>query len=183
MKSALSEADKAAAVKAVKEAKNQVQLTAALTKFPRVNNDWIVSYATDLVVSNLDKTFDQIQEVIYSVNASSITAADNALTSAGQAKVTSLIEAYAKPDGEKETAKADKIAASKVKESAFTVAEATTPNNLYNALVGYANLVADEKVTATLKVSELNTGLKAFYFAKLNKDALATAIKDGQCCN
>lgn len=178
-------AAKAAAVKAVVEATTQQQLLNALTaNFKGVNAEWALEYATTgglLALTKVtDTSFDQIQTVVYTQNAHKITAANSAAeNSVAQAKVSTLIEAWMKADGKDQTAKADALKASKVKEAAFKVAEATTPNETLAALTSYANLVEDKDDATKLKAADLNADLKAFYFAKLNKTTLVNAIKAG----
>src|SRR5690606_15905654 len=118
--------DREKAVKAVKDAENQIQLLNALTaNFERVNKDWIVGYSENLLVEGLDKDYDAIQTDIDAVNSNKIdTANTNAKTVAAQEKVTALIEKWMKPDAEKETAKAKAIEASKLKEAEYKVYEA-----------------------------------------------------------
>lgn len=178
-------AAKAAAVKAVVEATTQQQLLNALTaNFKGVNAEWAVDYASTgglLALTKVtDTSFEQIQSVVYTQNANKITAANTAASdSVAQISVSGLIEAWMKADGKDETAKAAAYKASKVKEAAFKVAEAMTPNEITTALTSYANLVEDKNDATQLKVGDLNANLKAFYFAKLNKTALVNAIKAG----
>ncbi len=184
--------DEATVVKAVVDATTQIQLKAALeANFKRVNADWIAEYATeditvvtgtnmlDLVgptnyfgVIGTGVNMNDIQAAIDNANASAIATANNAAdTSAKQAAVTALIQNWVKADDPETplvTDKADAIKKSQIKEAAFRVAEATTENSLYNALVAYANITPD----ATLKASELNANLKAYY-----KNALDTKTK------
>ncbi|MCM3761019.1 hypothetical protein M3212_09505 [Alkalihalobacillus oceani] len=195
------DAAEAAVVKAVADATNQIQLLAALeANFDRVNKDWIAQYAAqdvdvdtvaDIPMLNLDSAnyfgetngtdVARIQAAIDTVNNDAIfdpvtgldTVAD---TSAKQAEVTSLIQKWIEDDVAPATAKADAIEASKIKEAAFRVAEATTENSVYNALVAYANITPD----ATLKTSELNTNLKAFYKGALDTVTKATLVADIQ---
>lgn len=194
--------DEATVVKAVVDATTQIQLKAALeANFERVNADWIAEYATediavvtgtnmlDLVgpanyfgVNVTGVNMNDIQAAIDNANASAIaTANGNADTSAKQAAVTALIQNWVKADDPETplvTDKADAIKQSQIKEAAFRVAEATTENSLYNALVAYANITPD----ATLKASELNANLKAYYKNALDtktKAALVLEIKDG----
>lgn len=194
-------ASEAAIVKAVADATNQIQLLPVLqANFDRVNPNWIAGYATQhvdpagvnetMLALNADNyvgkddavTKAQIQAAIDAVNNTNIgTANTNADTSTKQAAVTSLIETYVQADNPATpnvTPKADAIAASKAKEAAFRVAEATTENSLYNALVLYANATPD----ATLKASELNANLKAYYksaFDTHTKASLVSEIKAG----
>lgn len=186
----------AAVVKAVVDATNQIQLLAVLeANFDHVNKDWITVYAGASVTGssntllNLDgKTTptdydvkaDDIQAAIYEVNGDLTKgeikkANDAAAKSADQAKVTALIENWMKADDPKTpnvTTKADAIKTSKAKEAAFKVAEATTENSLYNALVAYANATPD----ATLKASELNANLKAEYKKALDASGVQAAL-------
>lgn len=172
-KEAGKEVDQAAAVKAVEEAGNQVQLLNALSaNFERVNKDWIVGYSVNLLVDDElaagYDTFDKIQDEIDRVNEDKIdeTKVESA---ADQAKVTALIEMWMKPDTTtpKVTAKAEAIEASKLAEAAYKVVEANTANRLYNALVSFADLADDEDVIDPKGIKEEN---KAFYFANLTDD-------------
>lgn len=180
----------AAVVKVVADAKTQPQLLTALeANFERVNADWIVDYAAETVTTTgtptllaLDSTnyvgetnattVNAIQVAIDAVNTAAIGTADtNAGTAADQAKVTALIEKWVVADDAKTptvTPKADDIKASKIKEAAFKVAEAKTPNALYNALVAYANITPD----ATLKATELNANLKQGYLTELDASGI-----------
>lgn len=192
------EADEAAVVKAVADATNQVQLLAALeANFDRVNADWIAQYATEnvtlanantkgLLALDEDNYFDvaltgttekAIQNAIDSANNKAIytgpTALDNKSASAAdQVKVTTAIQNWIKPDAENQTNKADKLAASKAKEAAFRVAEATTENSLYNALVAYANATPD----SVLKASDLDASLKSYYKKALDASGVQAAL-------
>lgn len=184
----------AAIVKTVVEAKSQLALYTALqANFARVNSAWAVSYASGVsngaagfIINTAPAnntvvtatyggatavTFANIQTAIDSVNAVRITAADLlANTSVKQAAVTALIQNWVEADDVLTplvTPKADAIEASEIVRLGFVVAEATTENSLYNALVGYANATPD----ATLKASELNVNLKAFYLAQMNATA------------
>lgn len=189
---AVDAAEEAAVVKTVADATNQIQLLAALeANFERVNADWIANYAAENVTVTGGGTpamlaltatnyFGEaagadiagIQAAIDAANATKITAADTAAsTSAEQAAVTTLIQTWVEADDPATplvTPKATAIEASNIKKAEFVVAEATTENSLYNALVAYANVTTD----ATLKTSELNTNLKSFY-----KDAFDTKTK------
>lgn len=196
-KAAAETADEAAVVKAVVDATNQIQLLAALeANFERVNADWIAEYAVEAVgtqggmlalvgptnyfgeAAGVD--MDDIQAAIDQANDDVIFTAGTGLdavaaSSADQAKVTALIQAWIVPDDPATpllTPKADAIQASKEKEAAFRVAEATTENSLYNALVAYANITPD----ATLKASELNVNLKAEYKTALENLTKATLV-------
>lgn len=200
------DADEAVVVKAVADATTQVQLLTALqANFERVNPEWIVGYAQEDITAvtgtnmlDLDQdnyfgtvgtgiTAADIQLAIDTENAAQIATANGALpagadTAAEQAKVTALIQTWVEADDPATplvTPKADAIEASKIKEAAFKVAEATTENSLYNALVAYADVAADSQ----LKVSELNANLKATYLAELNtatnRADLVTAIIGG----
>lgn len=175
-------ATEAATVKTVVDSTNQIQLLAALqSKFARVNADWIANYsaktiggtallALDGVVNpaHYNTTVVQIQAAIDAENATQIGLLDAAAdTSTKQAAVTTAIQTWVIADDATTplvTPKADAIKDSNIKKAAFVVAEATTENSLYNALVAYANITPD----ATLKASELNANLKTFYLAELN---------------
>lgn len=183
---AAAEAD---VVKAVVDATNQIQLLKALQDngFERVNADWIADYAgediTAVTGTNMldlagpenyfgtaatGVTKQDIQDAIDAANATAITTADTAAdTAAKQAAVTALIQKWVEADDAdtpNNTPKADAIEDSEINRLGFVVAEATTENSLYNALVAYANATPD----ATLKASELNANLKSFYLAEMN---------------
>jgi hypothetical protein len=199
---AVEASEEAAVVKAVADATNQIQLLAALeANFERVNADWIADYAAENVTVTGGGTpamlaltatnyFGEaagadvagIQAAIDAANATKITAADTAAsTSAEQAAVTTLIQNWVVADDPATplvTPKADAIEASNIKKAAFVVAEATTENSLYNALVAYANITPDADLTA----SELNVNLKSFYKTELDnltKATLVTTIQAG----
>lgn len=193
-------AAEAAVVKTVVDATNQIQLLAALeANFERVNADWIADYAAENVtvagpgtVGMLALTATNyfgeaagaditgIQAAIDAANTTKIAAADAAAsTSAEQAAVTTLIQNWVEADDPATpllTPKADAIEASNIKKAEFVVAEATTENSLYNALVAYANITPD----ATLKASELNANLKSFYKAAFDTKTKAALISDIQ---
>lgn len=197
---AVEAAEEAAVVKAVADATNQIQLLAALeANFERVNADWIADYAAENVTVTGGGTpamlaltatnyfgkaagadITGIQAAINAANTTKITAADAAAsTSAEQAAVTTLIQNWVVADNPATpllTPKADAIEASNIKKAEFVVAEATTENSLYNALVAYANITPD----ATLKASELNANLKSFYKAAFDTKTKATLISDIQ---
>lgn len=188
-------ASEAAIVKTVVDASSQVQLLAALqANFERVNADWIVGYAGETVggvtgmlaldgvatPAHYNVTKAQIQTAIDTENAAQIAALDAAAdTSAKQASVTTLIQTWVENDDPTTplvTPKADAIEASNIKRLAFVVAESTTENSLYNALVAYANATPD----ATLKASELNANIKAFYLSALTTKTKATLVGEIQ---
>lgn len=197
---AVEAGEEAAVVKAVADATNQIQLLAALeANFERVNADWIADYAAEAVTVTGGGTpamlaltatnyFGEaagadvagIQAAIDAENAFQINAADTAAsTSAEQAAVTTLIQTWVVADDPATplvTPKADAIEASNIKKAEFVVAEATTENSLYNALVAYANVTPD----ATLKASELNANLKSFYKAAFDTKTKAALISDIQ---
>jgi hypothetical protein len=199
-KDAAEAADEAAVVKTVVDATNQIQLLSALeANFERVNADWIADYAEEVVVGAtkmLDLAgpanyfanpatatsvdMDMIQTAIDTANGNAITTADGAAdTSAKQAAVTVLIQNWVEADDPETplvTPKADAIKASQIKEAAFRIAEATTENSLYNALVAYANITPD----TTLKASELNANLKAFYKGALDAKTKAALVGEIQ---
>lgn len=182
----------AAIVKAVCDATNQIQLSAALTaNFDRVNTAWIVGYAQEVIAAPagvamlaLDAdnyvgeaagtTAAAIQTAIDAENATAIATADAAAdTAAEQAAVTTLIQNWIEADDPATplvTPKADMIEASQIKEAAYRVAEATTENSLYNALVAYANIAPD----AQLMTSDLNVNLKPDYLGELNAAGVRT---------
>lgn len=181
-------AAEAAVVNAVVDATNQIQLLPILkANFDRVNSDWIAAYAGQNVAVNTPtgmlalagptNYFDPtntnneaatkalIQTAIDTVNNARILADDTAAdTAAKQAAVTTLIKNYVADDVAPATTKADAITASEINRLGLVVAEATTENSLYNALVAYANATPN----ATLQASELNANLKSFYLAEMN---------------
>jgi hypothetical protein len=107
-------------------------------------------------------TVDAIQDAVYAVNLVAIDA-DEPTTAAEQAQHTALIEAWMEPDAEGETAKAEKIADSKLAEAAYKVKEATTANRLYDALVAFDNLLPEDA-----KIEDLDSNNKSFYFANID---------------
>jgi len=165
--SAVSSDDAAAAVKAVNDATNQVQLLAALQgkAFARVNPDWIVNYYSTIITtakanaaSNIDSVA-KIQTYIDQVDSSAIITANGAATSvATQNAVTTLIQAYTPDDVAPATTKAAAIKASTIKSAVFGVKEATTAATVYNALVNLSSLDS-----TTLPASALNVNLKSDY--------------------
>jgi hypothetical protein len=171
----ISKDEEAAAVKAVNEATNQVQLLAALQHkaFARVNADWIKEYSDALkaVADPTDKDeVKEIQAIVDDVNLAQINAADNdAKTSAEQNAVTALIQKYMKDDEGTATDKADKIKDSQIKAAVFKVVEASTQTSVYSALTALAALDPDN-----LPASSLNIYLKAEYLEaqKAYKDTI-----------
>lgn len=187
-------ADEATVVKAVADATNQIQLLPVLeANFERVNADWIADYAganvalaaggpVGMLALNEDNyagkagatSVTDIQTTIDTVNNANITTADSdADTATKQTAVTSLIEKYVKADVAPATDKADAVKASKAKEAAYRVAEATTENALYNALVAYATATPD----ANLKTTELNANLKTYYKTAIDAGVVRTTLK------
>jgi hypothetical protein len=162
----ISAGEEAAAVKAVNEATNQVQLLAALQNkaFARVNADWIVAYKTELDATTdptAKDTVAEIQAIVDGVNQDQIDAANAAATSsAEQNAVTALIQQYVKDDEGTATDKADAIKASQIKAAVFKVKEASTQTSVYSALTGLAALDP-----ANLPAASLNIYLKADYLA------------------
>ncbi|MQR94763.1 hypothetical protein [Fictibacillus phosphorivorans] len=163
-------AEAAAAVKAVNDSTNQVQLLAALKHkaFVRVNADWIVAYDTAIGTSNT--TVAGIQALIDGENNTKIGAANTAATTvAEQNAVTNLIKLYTIDDVAPATLKASAIKASEVKSAIFGVKEATTAATVYNALVKLSSLDS-----ANLPASALNANLKAEYLTAKNAPATFT---------
>lgn len=180
-----------AVVKKVVDATNQIQLLAALKDngFERVNDEWIAGYATETIggtamlaldgvatPAHYNVTKAQIQAAIDAENGDAITTDDTAAnTAAKQAAVTALIQKWTADDVAPATTKADAIKASDINRLGFVVAEATTENSLYNALVAYANATTD----TVLKASELNPNLKAAYLTALNGTTVRTDAVTG----
>jgi hypothetical protein len=186
----------AAAVKTVVEAKTQMELYSALTAgFDRVNSAWSLDYASGTATApgiefnagtpntnviyidaanNNGTTKADIQTAIDAVNAAKILAADgSADTSVKQAAATASIQAWVIADDSTTplvTPKATAIKASQVKEDVLKVAEATTANTVYSALVNLANFDA-----TTLKIADLDSKLVAEYFVAQQANA-ATII-------
>lgn len=179
---ALSGAEQQAAVDAVNNATNQVQLLSALQgkAFARVNADWIVGYQTAIntakaTPTNTD-TVAEIQALVDGVNSAKITAADTAAaTSADQNAVTALIQAYTPDDVAPATTKADAIKASQVKAGVFKVKEATTQGTLYSALTALSSLDS-----TNLPVASLNGNLKAEYLTAKNAYTITGATTVAQ---
>lgn len=186
-------------VKPVLDAKNQIDLLAALeANFARVNRDWIESYITadgaaapgiEIKVApaantvhptagpGVTATAEAIQEAIDAVNLIEIEAADDAVTGTNlkaseQAKVTALIQKYQKDDEGTSKVKAEAVKASQVKEAVLRAKEAKTQNSVYTALVNLSNVDSDN-----LKASELNINLASYYFAEQQKAATQTALE------
>jgi hypothetical protein len=176
--SSVTAEEAAAAVKAINEATNQVQLLNALQNkaFARVNADWIVEYKTaiDAAGSTNTDTVAEIQALVQGVNDTEISDADTAANSvATQNAVTELNSKYTADDVAPATAKADAIKASNIKSAVFGVKEATTAATVYNALVKLSSL--DSTV---LPAAGLNEKLKADYLVAKNASnftALTTA--------
>ena len=178
----------AAAVKAVNEATNQVQLLAALQNkaFVRVNADWIVDYNTSITTAKTNPantdTVAEIQALIDAKNNSAITNANNdANTVAKQNAVTVLIKKYTADDVAPATTKADAIKASEVKSAVFGVKEATTAASVYNALVKLAELDRTNLPTTSLNANlkaEYLTAKTAYNFSTVTTDAVKTNIVD-----
>ena len=188
----------AAALKAVVEAKTQIELYNALsTNFDRVNSKWSLAYASGTTSaagikitpvvgapnanviykdasSATGTTKADIQTAIDAVNAAQIAAAP-VTTSVEQAAVTALIQNWVKADDPKTptvTPKADAIKASQVAEHVLKVAEAETANTVYSALVNLATLDA-----TGLKTTDLDSTLAVRYFTEQQKAGVQTAIK------
>ena len=120
---------------------------------------------TGITAEDIQAAIDKVNnDVIFGVNGLD----KKAESAADQAKVTALIQAWIEDDVAPAKDKAEKIQASKEKEAAFRVVEATTENSLYNALVAYANITKDN----VLKASELNVNLKAEYKKALDTDGV-----------
>jgi trimeric autotransporter adhesin len=161
---AVTGAEAAAAVKAVNDATNQVQLLAALQHkaFTRVNADWIVAY--DVAIGTGNTTVVGIQGLIDGENNTKIGAANTAATTvAEQNAVTNLIKLYTADDVAPATTKAAAIKASEVKAGVFGVKEATTAASLYNALVKLSTLDS-----TGLPAASLNANLKSAYLVQKN---------------
>ncbi len=172
-------------------------LTALQANFKHVNPDWIVGYAnhgmnaeepptTLLGLEDVEGiTVEAIQAAIYEVNGDKIDAANLegeegnetfiAKTAAGQAKVTALIEAWMEPDdpeNELSTDKEQAIYNSKKAEAQFRIIDAKTTNMLYNALVAYAEFIADE-ANPNYEVKDVKSENKAKYWEVVD------AVEDG----
>jgi len=148
----LTEAEKAKAVKAVKDAgENEVLLLQALQEyFVRVNPDWISDYRVKLFgetepVITKDVTYDAIQGAINNVNdakISKLTIKEN-VNKAELLEAKALIEAYATPDDKGEQTKDTKEAlkAIDIQLAVADVLEATTPTTLKAKLTALDNLL------------------------------------------
>ena len=156
---AVTEAEKAAAAKAVNEAKSQTQLLTALNKFERVNKEWIVGYSDAVKGKGLN--FDQIQEALDVVNEDGINTAiknaEEALDSKLVEKATELVNKYKVNDEEdaKDTPKADFLAGLELHQAVINVSAETTNTiaKLDTALKALAELSDDidvETVHGTL---------------------------------
>jgi len=160
-KSAVDKDDEAAAVKAVVDAANQIQLLNALkANFAFVNADWAVKYAAaevtndgganvtliGLTKDNSDGvTFEAIQEAINDTNDVEVAAAyDKAFKSLKTADVTAartLANTYLSTDEDAPFTKKEVSNDSlDVLDALIRVNAATTNNSLKNALVALSNL-------------------------------------------
>ncbi|AMQ07672.1 S-layer homology domain-containing protein [Sporosarcina psychrophila] len=172
----VSTGEAAAAVKAVNDATNQVQLLSALQHkaFSNVNASWIVDYNNAITTAkatpaNTD-TVAEIQALVNAQNTVKINAASTAATTvAEQNAVTELIKLYTVADVAPATTKAAAVKASEVKSAVFGVKEATTAATVYNALVRLSELDS-----VNLPATALNANLKAEYLTA--KNAPATTI-------
>ncbi|MDV2886379.1 S-layer homology domain-containing protein [Alkalihalophilus pseudofirmus] len=144
-------AAEAAAVKAVADARNQVQLLAALqSNFDRINSDWIVAYAeadiltgTSLLALTAEDdgvTFDAVQKLIDDVNKDKVEVAVSKANLSLDAKLVAdaraLVLAYI-ADGEEDelTDKDYALDGLEIEDALIAVNRATTNNSLKNALV------------------------------------------------
>lgn len=159
-KSATDKEAEAAAVKAVVDAENQIQLLNALkANFAYVNADWTVKYqdaevAADggnfsLINLNADNaagvTFEEIQDAINGVNDAEVAAAyDTAFKSLKSADVTAartLANTYLATDADATLTKKDWANDSlDILDALIRVNAATTNNSLKSALVALDNL-------------------------------------------
>ncbi|MEK4711793.1 S-layer homology domain-containing protein [Sporosarcina sp. FSL K6-5500] len=171
----VSAGEAAAAVKAVNDATNQVQLLSALQHkaFARVNASWIVTYKAkvDALALTPATTVAKIQEQIDATNSAAILAANEAATTvATQNAVTELIKLYTVADVTPSTTKAAAVKASEIKAVVFGVKEATTAATVYNALVKVSELDS-----VKLPATALNANLKAEYLKAKNAAAITGA--------
>ena len=158
--------EQAAAVKAVDEAANQVQLLAALQNktFKNVNPEWIVNYQAKIDSLTAPLTVATIQAGIDAANNEAISTANStATTVTAQNAVTELIKKYVTDDVAPSTTKANQIKASETKAAIFGVKEATTAATVYNALVKLSSLD-----NVNLPATALNDNLKAEYLVAKN---------------
>jgi len=147
-------ADKEAAVTAVKDAKNQLQLLNALKQFKRVNADWINDYqgfdsasngadlTTDLG-TDVAAAYDKVQQVIDAVDVAKVRAAiTDAEAGLDAAKVTTakdLVNQYIEADDEEnnDTEKADYLKRLDVHAALINITTASTNAQLQNAFNAY----------------------------------------------
>ncbi|WP_438335175.1 hypothetical protein ACIR03_01555 [Clostridium cochlearium] len=155
-KDAVEQADKAAAVKAVADAKTQAQLLAALeANFELVNSDWIVDYANDETngllgftatdPADVETDFETIQGKINAINFAKVepkvTAANMSLDSEKVAKARTLVTKWI-PAGEEDevTIKDWALDGLALEDALIAVNEAKTNTALKAALVNLDNL-------------------------------------------
>lgn len=164
----------ALAVKAVNDAKTQVQLKTALQNslFARVNADWISAYETALAGNQT--TVVEIQTALDGVNTAEVkTAYDKALTGLVAADITkaaALVEAYIAADikDSELTPKQDMLDALKVQSALVTLNAATTNGSVTTALNGLATATEDFTKAA------VNPALASAYKEALSGKNLAT---------
>ena len=166
----VSAGEAAAAVKAVNDATNQVQLLSALQHkaFARVNASWIVDYNTAITTAKATpantESVAKIQALVDAQNTVKITDASSKATSvADQNAVTELIKLYTVADVAPATTKAAAVKASEIKAAVFGVKEATTAATVYNALVKVSALDS-----VNLPATSLNENLKSAYLVEKN---------------
>lgn len=149
-KGAAEQADKAAAVKAVVDAKTQAQLLSALeANFEVVNPDWIVDYDTAIDFDKEDdatpKTVEGIQAAVNGVNMAKVepevTAANMSLDSEKVAKARILVTNWI-PAGEEDevTIKDWALDGLALEDALIAVNEAKTNSALKAALINLDNL-------------------------------------------
>jgi hypothetical protein len=172
----------AAAVTAVNDATNQVELLAALQDggFLRVNANWIADYASyDTGAPGADyltaANADAVQDIIDAVNedaiddgvAGALIDAEASLTLADITAVENLINTYIKPDTTTPvvvTTKADFLDRVAIHKAVIAVNEATTNNALNSKLTALATAVNNP---VTLDIDTVNSVLLPEYRAAI----------------
>lgn len=161
--------EKAAAVKAVNDATNQVQLLSALQNkvFSRVNASWIAEYQTAIntAVATAKDEVTEIQALVDGVDSTKVTAAVNdaldELSTSKNSTARSLVEAYIPADTTGVTVKAGFLSSLTLHDAVVTVSLANTNAKLDNALKTLASLSDDIDLTTvnSLELSRYRTAI------------------------
>jgi trimeric autotransporter adhesin len=161
--------EKAAAVKAVNDATDQVKLLSALQNkvFDRVNSSWIASYQTAITgAADADKdTVTEIQALVDGVNFNGVTTAVNdaldELSLSKNSTARSLVNSYIAEDEEGVTVKATFLASIQLHDAVVNVNLANTNAKLDNALKALASLtdVIDLDTVNSKELSRYRTAI------------------------